>query len=709
MKSYEGLKKIPMLRLLIPFILGIIIQDKIGVQLFFVIPASLILFLLICIILKYEHVNPDYRRIWFYGLALNLFVLTVSMGLTQGRRQSFFFTGYNKQDSFFSAIIMEYPEEKNNSYRLIIEPEWIIAGDRILGVSGMAVAWMEKNSSAALLRAGDRIVLLGSFREIINQGNPFEFDYQRHMYVQGISGEIYLHGDSWFLPEGESRSSGIKLKRNALRLRHKLLEKLRYSGIGGKEYSVAAAILLGYNSALDHETRQLFAVAGAMHILAVSGLHVGILYILLIRVAGFFRIRKNCFLSNVIIILVIWFYAFLTGLSPSVIRSATMFTFLAIARKTGQSTTVLNTIASAALFQLLVDPYSLFMVGFQLSYLAVSGIVHYQPFIYSLFRFSSYVSDKIWTLCTISFSAQIFIFPLCLYYFNQFPNYFLLTNVLVVPLAMLILYSGFFFFLFSFIPIISGGLAFILESALMFLNFLTEAVSDLPLAQTTGIVVNYGLLAILFGIIITLTLFLFGKKIRFLQYSLLLVIASLVLRADHIIGTDRQNIFIVYNARNHSLFNFISGNDNIIVGSGPDIHDNAYMPYIASRPALYLNAGNTSIIAETDFFSSELSDKSLPVYITGDFVFFAGNRIYFARSGESENLTTKTDVYVDILVITARSSMTLDFIGRAVIPEIVVIDSSVSYRQKLKIIEYCKERGFEFHDVSDCGSFIAGM
>ncbi len=699
----------PMLRLLIPFILGIILQNKIQFPFLLISVLCVITFLITLFIWKYEPINFRYNLRWLYGLILYSFIMLFSMCIMERSIEASSFMDHSEKGGYVVARVLETPSERERRFRILIEPFKVISDKSIIKTSGRAIGWFEKDSCAGKLRAGDRIIFRNNFREIKNSGNPFEFDYSRYMRIQQVFGEIYLASDQWFIQDNEGADSGRLLMFSG-RLREHLLGVMKNNGIGGREYEVAGALLLGHRDGLDPETRHSYAASGAMHILAVSGLHVGILYIFLHRMLGF--MKRPGYLNitrSILILLVIWLYALLTGLSPSVTRSATMFSFVAVSGTVSRSANIFNTLASAAFVQLLINPLNLFLVGFQLSYLAVAGIAFYQPLISSLVSFRNVLTNRIWALATVSFSAQLIIFPLIIFYFNQFPNYFLLTNIFAVPLAMIILYSGLFLFLLSSIPILAFVLAFVLNIGLFLLNFLTDTISYLPFSHTSDIVTGMPLLLVLYGIILFSSLFFIMRKPRLLQYAFILAIAGFAIKADHKIRTSGQNIFIVYNAGRSSLYNFVSGDNNYIVSGTDSEADSKILPYPAVRPALYLNAGNVRILSAGNFFNSSYECLHYPLYVKGNFVVFNRFSIYFACSDEINYTHSLKPVYTDLLVISSRFSSDISEICKTINPAKVVIDSSVPYYRKEEIIAQCSKIGLEYHDVSASGAFIVEL
>jgi competence protein ComEC len=264
-----------------------------------------------------------------------------------------------------------------------------------------------------------------------------------------------------------------------------LLDIFRRFGIAGDEFAVLAALTVGYTDALQPDLRASYSATGAMHILSVSGLHVGIVYVVIAFLLGFLdkSVRKKI-LKAVLIVSFLWIYAFITGLSPSVVRSTLMFTFVAVGAALERKTHIYNTVFMSAFFMLLVNPDFLFDVGFQLSYAAVLSIVFFQRPFSNLLPVNNKLLRWLRDLLTVSVAAQLGTMPFTLYYFHQFPNYFLLTNLVAIPLSTIVIYLAMLLLLVSFVPYLSVGVAFLLKGSLWLLNYLIVWIENLPHALT---------------------------------------------------------------------------------------------------------------------------------------------------------------------------------------------------------------------------------
>ena len=198
----------------------------------------------------------------------------------------------------------------------------------------------------------------------------------------------------------------------------------------GKEYAVVSALVAGYTDDLDIETMKAFADTGTLHVLSVSGMHVGIIYYVLNLLLLFLSKHRYGNILRVLILLsFLWLYSMITGMSAAVMRSAAMLSFIIVGKSFNRYVNTYNIIAASIFFLLIMNPFTLMDVGFQLSYISVIGIIWLQPHIYSIFDFNTKWKDEIWKVVSVSIAAQIATFPLGIFYFHQFPNYFLPSNL----------------------------------------------------------------------------------------------------------------------------------------------------------------------------------------------------------------------------------------------------------------------------------------
>ena len=371
-------------------------------------------------------------------------------------------------------------------------PHTLQAQGRVLSLTDSACASLAglrlqfsfaRDSLSEQLQQGD--VVVARIRPgRANRGNPCEFDYDTWLRRQGIAGTAYVASGRWLWVE---HTTLWHPRAVAERWQTALQRHFSDSGISGRNLAVLSALALGERSGLDAQTRRSFAAAGAMHVLAVSGLHTGVVWgALMWLLTGFGLLpvlygqhRRKVF-NALMTIVMLWLYAFLTGLSPSVVRAALMLSLFSVAPLVDREADSYNIICASAFLTLAVSPLSLFSVSFQLSYAAVLGIVFFTPRLQKLLPLRNRLLRRVWQLLCMSVAAQLATLPLTLWYFRQFSVWFALTNLVVVPAASIIVYTALFFLLCTPLPWLSGKLAWLLDKQMLGLNTFVQWVESLP-------------------------------------------------------------------------------------------------------------------------------------------------------------------------------------------------------------------------------------
>ena len=411
------------------------------------------------------------------------------------------------------------------------------------------------------MQAGTQILTRARITAIKNSGNPFEFDYQTYMARQGIHFCTFIGTNKIeYIP-----ASHFSLKIAAEQFREKLLSLLKTKLHNHEAFQIVSALTLGYRKELSAETRSYFSATGAMHVLAVSGLHVGMIFMFLSWLLSFLKHTQTGRVVAVCIIgCCLWGYALLTGFSPSVQRATVMFTFILIGNSLNRPTPIYNSIAASAFFLLLMNPGLLFEVGFQLSYMAVVSIVFFYPRLEKIFPATNPVTKRIWQLFCVSVAAQIGTAPLSLYYFHQFPVFFWLSNFVVIPAAYLILGSTFSLFIFSMAGPISDWIAWFLNGVTQVTLWLLQFISQLPCALITDIPVSCFQLMCLISLVISLLLFMhFRRRSYFFLGLVLIILFQIAGLMDRINLFDQQKL-IVYQAKT-PVVHLINGRENYLL------------------------------------------------------------------------------------------------------------------------------------------------
>ncbi len=468
------------------------------------------------------------------------------------------------ENGIYSAIVLEIPCEKEKSVQTVLKLSYVIKNDSVLRSEEKIMAWFHKSEPALSLKPGDNVLFSHIFSEIKNYNNPFEFDYKKYLAGRRIFRQVFLNDDKWILYSGKPHPVPAIYAEN---IRLKLLSVYRDCNLKEQHINILSALTLGYKRDLDPETKQMFSSAGVIHVLAVSGLHVGLVFMIFSICFGF--LRKNRFgriIFPIVSVAGLWFFALLTGLSPSVSRASLMFSLVVTGNNIKRKANICNTLAVSAFFLLIVNPFNLFDIGFLLSYSAVFGIVFLQPHMEKLIDFKYRLLKYFWVIFTVSVSAQIITFPLTVFFFNQVPVYFWVTNMVIIPIITLLIPLGFILLLSGLVPavfsLILPGIDKIIDLLLSFLEFIEQ----LPFS-----VINISLAGpeVFFFYLILLSFFLLIKTGNCFYFKSFLVSVLIILCLNFAMnasGLNRREV-IIYNCPGKIIVHLIKGDHNYIISN----------------------------------------------------------------------------------------------------------------------------------------------
>lgn len=562
-------RKFPILRLVMAFALGIVLGHYLSIDLRISLLVISVAFLLL---VGLNHFYSLKLNLVFGLLALGLFFQLGVYRLTEKTKSDEEIQLFNQDLSEVIAYrgwVSKAPDRRARSYKLEIEAIELIRENGQTSVKGKVFVYTD-TLTGKHLRSGDILLIEGKPNATAAPANPFEFDYQEYLKFQNVHFQQY---QSNIEKVGNHPISWIRRKSD--HFRNAAIETFQHYITDQQLRSIALALVLGQKDELDTEVSSAFAASGAMHVLAVSGLHVGLIY--LIFSLGFKRlpyaIRKHRWLEAFLSILILVCYALLTGLSPSVMRAVTMFGFMAIGRATGRNSNIYNSLAASALVLLIVDPYLIMSVGFQLSYLAVIGIVYLQPTLYGLLKVQNKLLDRVWAITCVSLAAQIATAPLSMLYFHQFPTYFLVSNLFIIPAAFVILNGGLSVLLFSFFDPICSLIAAALSFVIKLTHLLVSEVSQLPYGQVKEINLTVFETWTIYGIIVCLLLVFVEKKTRFTYLGLAFSIIFCFNQLYHRQLSLSSNELVVFDIPQESTLHFKSGNQGLLIADSSLVND----------------------------------------------------------------------------------------------------------------------------------------
>lgn len=541
-------------RLLFPLVIGIFIVKNLLIPAEYLNWGILIGIFSVMVIMIFPRLRNSFSYRTLFGFSV--FLICVALASIRFQQvQNEMRVDQLEHKKRFVVKLVESPVEKAKSYSITVDIKQSQQDSLWQKESAKAILYLQKDSLLSNLKAGDYLMITSSLQQVQNAGNPYEFDYVGYLETKHILYSSYLRSESWKKLDIHSYS----LKDRSWNWRNQLLSIYKENGISDESFDILAALTLGYKSTLDPEVRRAWADAGAMHVLAVSGLHVGIIYLVMSWLLSFLANKKwGNVLRGILLLVSLWFYALLTGLSPSVMRASCMFSFIVFGQILNRRGNIYNSLAASAFFLLLYDPYLLFTVGFQFSYLAVVGIVFLQPKFDQLLYVPNVILNKIWQLTTVSFAAQLATFPLSIYYFNQFPTYFLLSGYIVISMAGILIYLSAVLLIFSPIEWISNALGWTLQKLVAGMNWAIVQIQELPAAVFRNLQMSDYQMILLYLLLLSgILIFIFKKKKA--VFVLIVILIGIKLPDLYELYQKSEKEMIVFNAGKNSCYAFTNG------------------------------------------------------------------------------------------------------------------------------------------------------
>lgn len=681
-------QRTPFFRLLLALIGGILLYQFVNIPNIVIIISFIISILLIFIFFVIDSADKIYKYRWIFGFSVFLFLFTLGFWLCLEFEKKNTFSSL-EQKAIFQVKLISAPIEKESSYQCKVKLLQKFDTLKTEIAYGNAIIYLQKDSTVKSLRIEDKILIFTEFKTPDGVQNPDGFDYARYLKRQGISATAYLASKNW---KKTDEKTFFSLLRISDELRNKLLEIFRNFHISGDEFAVLAALTLGYTDDLQPDLLKSYSTTGAMHILSVSGLHVGIIFIVLNFLLKFLnKSKRKKYIKSTVIIIFLWIYAFITGLSPAVIRAALMFSFVVLAESIEQKSQIYNTIFISAFLMLLIRPNFLFDIGFQLSYIAVLSIVFFQPTISKIYTPKNKLARWIWNLFAVSIAAQFGTAPFTLYYFHQFPNFFLLTNLIAIPLSTIVIYLAIaLLFLFK-IPFLSSIIAFLLKWSLWTMNFLIAWIQNLPYS-ISNISLDFSQLLFTFIALIFIVTFFYYKK-----FSVLLVgfIALLVVNSTFFYkkyNSLSSNKIIVFSDSRIPLVNFIHQTHNYVFTT-----DTVRAEKIAG------NFWRSNLISKPIFINNNIN------WFEDGFATFGGKRIYILTDNSLKNKVSSQKIVVDYLIISNKIKSKIESILSCVNPKTIIVDKSISSWYTNHIKEICVKNNIKYYSIAENGAFVLNL
>ena len=655
---------------------GIIIAHFYPNILYFYLVISIYISLLITWYISRDHLfQTIYFGILTYACFFFLGAVTYQINLPEFQNNHYYQTDtIGLKENILQLKIKEVLKSDTYNSKYIAE---IIAINNNY-FNGKILLNIKRDSVEKILNIDDLLLISSKIKKIYSPLNPHQFDFSMYMKSLGIHNQIH---SSYQRILNQSKGK-FTLRGQASKIRNHLIKKLKESVLTPNEVAIVQALILGQKKDINKQLYTDYAAAGAIHILAVSGLHVGIIYFILIALL---RPLKHLFkyelVISIIIVISLWGFAFLTGLSPSVIRAVTMFSFFAFAKAINRETNTINTLFLSYFTLLIINPLWLFYTGFQLSYLAVLSILWLLPLFNKVYCPKNYFARKIWDIFTVTLAAQTGIFPLSIYYFHQFPGLFFMTNLIILPFLGILLGVGIILIILSMFNILPDWFSLSYNFLIKFMNSCIHVIANQKLFLFQNITFSLYKVFASYLLIISIILFWnYQNRKNTLFFAVGLSILFSVSIFDNY--SNSKNELIIFHKNRQSII----GNKN-----------NFVLNLYTSDSTL--NIGNSYPIKAYKV-AKRITDYS---EIKSPYIFKYNEKLILVL----DSLGIYPDSYkIDIVLLTYNPKINLNRMLESLQPKMIIADGSnyKSYVKRWK--KSCNKKNIAFHFTRTDGAYI---
>lgn len=688
------LSHLPLLRIILPLIVGIICFDNliISFQIILCIAVVLLLSFLISHNTISNHLSKRFNSIIIYLLIFFIGGLMVSNKKLSNQQHHF----YSYKSELAKGIIAKPLDEKEKTYKTIIEIiELIDSNNHSKNVYGNLLVYIQKDSIIHSLEIGDEVLFKLNYKTVDNPKNPGEFDYKDYLQHKSIFHQQYVPSNSIVVLTKHKTHFIKRVSDNIGKYVQSILKKY----IPGKDnFALADGILLGHRADIDVELYNAFAYTGILHILSVSGLHVGIIYGMLVFLLSFIKDKnKKIKVAKFLFILIfIWLFAFVTGLSAACVRAAILFSLLNYGKLNKEHVSNLNLLAGAALLQILLDPNNIFDIGFQLSYLAMLGLfIFYKP-IYAMYYHPNKIINWTWQLWSASIAAQIFTVPLSIYYFGNFPTYFLFANIFAIPLSAVILWISIALIPLSFIPFIAKIIGTLDSLVISIFIQLTYCFSNLPFGKLANLYLSKLQLLILFTAILCLTFFIIKRNYKLLISCLSLFLLTIFMSYYYTIQQLSKDEMILYAVQKNFVLAVNKNNQQIII-SKDTLSEKAFSFSIKNSHRSY---------RIDEYHCYLLSDSTNKLFFSNNNLLVANNKSFYFLTHDNTRKTFKQKLKVDYLVLSDNCYLNIESVKHNFdYTNLIISSDNNNYHINIykKLLD---ENGMKYIDLNDNAHII---
>lgn len=692
--SFYLWKKVTFLRLLIPFMVGIILQWNIQLS-----PAHWITVLILSVLIIgsffFIPLFGRFRLGIMNGIAVNTAFLSLGALLVWHkdiRNNPAWFGHSYTNDTILVVTLAEPCTEKTNSIKADADVSYVFEENKFVPATGKIILYFQKDSFPKELAYGSQIILKKPLQEIKNSGNPGGFDYKRYSLFHGIIHQVFLKRGEYEILKSKKTTW---LNTLLYKAREKILTILSNNIRSRKELGLAEALLIGYKDDLDKTLVQSYTNTGVVHIIAISGLHLGLIYWLLVLLFKPIKKKNNLlWVRALLIISGLWLFSLLAGGQPSVLRSALMFSAIVIGETLSKKNNIYNSLAFSAFALLCYNPFWLWDVGFQLSYAAVLSIVIFMRPIYNWFYFPNKLLAFVWKLNAVTLAAQILTLPISIYHFHQFPTYFLLTNFVAVPLSSAILIGEIILCAVSAIPSLALLTGKILTWLIRVMNSYIEWVESFRFSLIDEIQINLIQTILLVIVIAGMSYWLMEQKKIGLKTGLIALTCFSLSVSYEIILTGKQKTIIVYNVPQKKAVDFIEGRQYLFIGDSTLLEDD-FARNFHLKPSRILNRTRET---------SSIKD----IYQNDSYISYGTKKILLLDKTIAFRHTDQKPV-IDLLILSGNPRVYIQKLANSLTIRQVVVDGTVPAWKTKYWEKDCTDLNIPYHHVTNQGAFVMNL
>lgn len=681
------LKKNSLLRLALPLIAGIVIGWYCSIDMLQI--SLLALFSISAMLLGISRNAP----MWLFGAGASLFMLSVGVFAEECKEREMS-VQWSTEKMTYNAQLLDEPVVRGSTVKVLADlslNDSIPSGARSRGA---VYLYIPRSVEAEQLGIGSKVTLNASISQFRNAGNPAEFDIEKFHYIKGITGFAYVGREEWNY-EGLGK---LTLQMRALQLRNHIVSMYKALSFESDELALLSALTVGERDDFPIELKENYSVAGASHILALSGMHLGVFYLLLATLLSFGgSSRIAVAIRELIIVVLLWGFAFVAGLSPSVVRAAVLFTLVSLGRCLHQDASAFSSLSFAAIVMLVLSPHLLFDISFQLSFAAVFSILLLAPPLQRMLGLErcGWLCRYVANLLILSVVSQIGTLPFVWYYFGVFPLYFLLTNIVVVPLAFLLLSFSVMVWMLSLLPLLQSPFVMLLKFIVGFMNGSVALIASLPGASLSLPSIGIAGACCTTLLLILISYSIVNRRRWLMAFSFCCALSSFViLSIGQEEGTEGDYIIIYNNKKNPLLHVVAEDKNNYLVSTVPQLdaeYEYSSFPYLKREK-----------LVEPLWVSGEYSDSLLS--LSDGLLQLGGLSVRLVNSDAWQE-----NVYVcptDIVLLCRGFLGKIEELVEAYPSSCLLLDASLYKRSRERILRECAALDIEAVDISEVGALM---